>query len=637
MEVDRKVFVPVADGTRIALTLYLPEGKGPFPAVVESLPYRKDDDCFTRDWKTYSSLASAGIAGVRIDIRGTGASEGVIEDEYSAREMDDATEIIAWIADRKWCNGNVGMWGISWGGFSALQTAMLQPPALKAIVAMHATHDRFATDVHYTGGSIQASEQGDWPTSMVALNGLPPDPDIVGDRWREMWMDRLQQTPQWLFNWFRHQSRDAYWLHGSPCADYSSIKVPTLLIGGWLDGYIDGMLAMLEKLKCPRRAVIGPWGHYRPATGMPFPTYDHFELLARWFGHHLRGDDNGVMEMPALTAWIRTDPPYDSQVSTGHWLTHQDWPSPGDTWEMTFGHGSPQVWDGPQWVGSHAPTWDRAVTGSSDPTPDDEASIVFESDPLARDLDVFGNPELGLVVASDQTVGLVAARLSAISPDGRGFLICRGSRNLKFPDDLSTPVPVEPDIWRTVSFTLLAASARIPAGWRVRLSLSGADFPIAWPPGRKFHLAVDPSLSWLRLPILPPGGESVEIPPAPPAPAAPALTQRDEVEWGVARREDRTIFRKRISTQELQEGRLTYQSDREWEVSVDDYEPASTALSSQVQLSLQRGDWRVGASGRVTITADGDWFSLEIGLAATEGGSTVFERIWNERIARIHA
>jgi putative CocE/NonD family hydrolase len=529
------------------------------------------------------------------------------------------------------------MWGISWGGFSALQTAMLQPPALKAIVAMHATHDRFAADVHYTGGSIQGAEQGDWPASMVALNGLPPDPAIVGDEWRQMWVERLKRTPQWLFKWFRHQSRDSYWLHGSPCADYSAIKVPTLLIGGWLDGYIDGMLALLEKLNCPRRAVIGPWGHYRPATGVPSPTYDHFDLLARWFGHHLRGDDNGVMEMPALTAWIRTDPPYDAQASVGYWLTYQNWPSPVDTWEMTLGPRSPRVWDGPQWVGSHAPAWDRAVIGSSDPAPDDEASIVFESEPLARDLDVFGNPELGLVVASDQTVGLVAARLSAMSPDGRGFLICRGSRNLKFPEDLSTPVPVEPDLWRRVSFTLLAASARIPAGWRVRLSLSGADFPIAWPPGRGFQLAVDPSLSWLRLPILAPGGEVVEIPPAPPAPAAPTVTPPDEVEWEVSRREARTVFRKSISTQELQDGQLTYRSDREWEISVDDYQPASTALSSRVQLSLQRGDWRVGASGRVKITADNDWFYLEVGLEASEGVSVLFDRRWSERVERIHA
>lgn len=637
MEVDRKVFVPMRDGTRIALTLYLPEGAGPFPAVVESLPYRKDDDCFTRDWQTYSYLTALGIAGVRIDIRGTGASAGVIEDEYSPREMTDATEIIAWVADQEWCNGNVGMWGISWGGFSALQTAMLQPPALKAIVAMHATHDRFATDVHYTGGSIQAAEQGDWPASMIALNALPPDPEIVGEGWREMWIDRLEQTPQWLFNWFRHQSRDAYWLHGSPCADYSAIKVPTLLIGGWLDGYIDGMLALLEKLHCPRRAVIGPWGHYRPATGVPLPTLDHFDLLARWFGHHLRGDENGVMEMPSLMAWIRTAPPYDAPVSIGHWLAYQDFPSPGDSWEMALGSDGPRVWDGPQWVGAHAPAWDRAVIGSTDPTPDDEASLVFESDPLDRPLDLFGNPELGLVVASDLEVGLVAARLSAISPDGRGFLICRGSRNLKFPDDLSTPVPIEADNWGRVSFILLAASARIPAGWRIRLSLSGADFPIVWPPGRRFQLSVDPSSSWLRLPILPPGGEVVDVPPAPPLPAAPAITQRDEVSWEVVRRQNRTVFRKSIAGRELQDDRLTYSSDREWEVSVSDDEPASTALSSRVRLGLQKGDWRVGSDGRVTITADNKWFYMEIGLEVFEGKSVVLNRIWSERIQRIHA
>ncbi|MGH8926443.1 MAG: CocE/NonD family hydrolase [Acidimicrobiia bacterium] len=637
MQVDRKVFVPVTDGTRIALTIYLPEGDGLFPAVVESLPYRKDDDCFTRDWRTYSYLADRGIAGVRIDIRGTGASEGVIEDEYSAQEMADAVEIIAWVADQDWCNGSVGMWGISWGGFSALQTAMLQPPALKAIVAMHATHDRFATDVHYTGGSIHAAEQGDWPASMVALNGLPPDPEIVGDRWRKMWMDRLERTPQWLFNWFRHQSRDAYWLHGSPCANYSSIKVPTLLIGGWLDGYIDGMLAMLENLECPRRAVIGPWGHYRPATGVPAPTYDHFDLMARWFGHHLRSDDNGVMNMPTLTAWIRSEPPYDASVSTGFWQTQETWPQPGHSWEMSLGVGPLRVWDGPQWVGSHAPAWDRAVIGSSDSTADDEASIVFESEALASDLDLFGSPQVEVVVASDQPVGLVAARLLAVSPDGKGFLICRGNRNLKFPDDLSTPVPVEPNQWCKISFTLLAASARIPKGWRVRLSLSGAEFPIVWPPGRRFRLSVDPTVSRLRLPVLPAGGDRVEIPPSPPSPPAPAATQRDDVQWAVERGEARAIFRKSTSGEELQDGRLTYRSHHEWEVVVGDHDPASTALSAKVDIGLERTAWQVGTKGRVAITADADWFYLEVGLEAIEGGDQVFERTWKDRIERIHA
>lgn len=629
------MFVPMRDGIRIALTIYLPEGRGPFPAVLESLPYRKDDDCFTRDWQTYSYLTDAGIAGVRLDIRGTGASEGVITDEYTAEEMADAVEVIAWVAAQAWCNGNVGMWGISWGGFSALQTAMLQPPALKAIVAMHATHDRFVTDVHYIGGSIQAAEQGDWPTSMVALNGLPPDPEIVGERWRDMWMDRLEKTPQWLFNWFRHQSRDAYWLHGSPCADYGSIRVPTLLIGGWLDGYIDGMLEMLNRLECPRRAVIGPWGHYRPATGVPAPTFDHFELMARWFAHHLRGDDNRVMDMPLLTAWIRTTPPYDAPVSIGFWETWQA-ETAVDIWEMQLGGGL-RTWDGPQWVGSHAPAWDRAVVGSTDPVLDDEASLTFESEPLPADLDLFGSPQVTLLVSSDQSAGLVAARLLAVAPGGDAFLICRGSRNLVFPEDLSTPLPLRAGERHQVTFPLLAASARIPAGWRVRLSVAGADFPIVWPPGRRFRLTVDPARSRLRLRLRPAGGREVTISSAPALPVAPAVTELDEVTWGVEHRDAGTTFRRSLARDEVQQGRLRYSNRQRWEVGVGTDGPASTFLVSNVELNLERADWKVGANGRVRITADADAFYLEIWLGAFEDERPIFERTWVERIDRIYA
>ncbi|MBK5268204.1 MAG: CocE/NonD family hydrolase, partial [Acidimicrobiia bacterium] len=413
VRIDRRVFVPMTDGVRVGVTVYLPDGQGdgPFPAVVESVPYRKDEDFLGPDWRTYSYLAGRGIAGVRVDVRGTGASDGVATDEYTALEMSDTLEILTWTAGQDWCNGNLGMWGISWGGFSSLQAAMSRPPELKAIVAAHATHDRFASDVHYVGGSLHAAEQADWPGSMIAYNGLPPDPEIVGDRWMEMWMERLEGTPQWPFNWLRHQQRDDYWLHGSPCADYGSIEAATLLIGGWLDGYVDGMLALLEHLDCPKRAVIGPWGHYRPATGVPAPTYDHLDLMARWFGHHLRGDDNGVMEMPELTAWIRTAPPYDGARSQGYWRVEPSWPpDDGIRWQRRLSelaHDGSLTWSGPQWVGSHAPFWDRAGLGSTDSSADDSASLVFETEPLAEAIEILGPPEVDLHVTVDEPVGLV--------------------------------------------------------------------------------------------------------------------------------------------------------------------------------------------------------------------------------------
>ena len=644
VRIDRRVFVTMSDGVRIGLTVYLPAapGDGPFPAVVESVPYRKDEDTFGLDWQTYSYLAERGIAGVRVDVRGTGSSEGVAADEYSAREMADTLEILTWTAQQPWCTGRVGMWGISWGGFSSLQAAMARPPELKAIVAAHATHDRFASDVHYVGGSLHAAEQADWPGMMVAYNGLPPDPDIVGQRWMTMWRDRLERTPQWSFNWLRHQRRDSYWLHGSPCADYGSISAATLLIGGWLDGYVDGMLALLEHLECPKRAVIGPWGHHRPASGVPAPTLDHLDLMARWFGHHLRGDDNGVMAAPLLTVWIRTDPPYDGPRSQGYWRAEPAWPPvDGINWELPLSdlnHTGSLNWRGPQWVGSHAPFWDRAGLGSSDSRADDEAAIVFETDAMTETIEIIGLPELRVHVTVDEPVGLVAARLLVVSPEGEAHLICRGSRNLVFPDDLSLPVPVEPGVGREVRFSLLGASVVVPEGWRLRLALAGADFPVVFPPGRRFTLTLDPAQSRLVLPLVPPrqASASLDIGEAPPPPEPPVIAVADEVDWSVERLDGRTVYQKRLAGADKlpERGGLQIESARAWSVSVEDDDPNSTRVRFDGQVSYQRLDWSVKTVASLQLTTDGNQMDLAIDLAAFHEDRLIWQRRWQEAIAR---
>lgn len=642
VRIDRRVFVAMEDGTRIALTLYLPDaaGDGPFPAVLESLPYRKDDDCTARDFSTYAYLASHGIAGVRIDIRGTGASNGIIADEYTGQEQADNLEVMRWVAAQDWCTGNLGMWGISWGGFSSLQTAMLRPPELKAIAAMHATHDRFACDVHYTGGSLHAAEQVDWPASMVASNALPPDPDIVGEAWFEEWIHRLENTPQWPFEWFRHQQRDDYWLHGSPCADYGAIVVPTLLIGGWLDGYVDGMLALAENLECPVRTVIGPWGHYRPATGVPGPTLDHFDLLARWFGHHLRGDDNGVMDMPALAVFVRTAPPYDGETVDGYWRAEQSWPSVDrqvlEAPLETLG-GSESVWAGPQWIGAHAPVWDRAGVGSGDSAADDAESLVFETEPLPEEIEILGAPELALTVTSDKGMGMVAVRLLIVDPEGQSHLISRGSRNLSFPEDLGRPVPVVAGELIDLVVPLMAVSAVIPAGWRIRLAVAGADFPVVWPPPEPFTLTVDPYRSALRLPTVPsgPARAVLDIPPSP-SPIHPPVEKDEEgSDVRVIRRGGTTAFRhsKHGSEHQPTRNHLTYRFEQTWTVSVEDTDPSSTRVESDVAVSLQRPGWAVATSARLAISG-GSELVIEVDLAAEHDGMEVFRRSWREPIPR---
>lgn len=641
VRIDRRVFVEMADGVRIALTTYLPDSRndGPFPAVLESLPYRKDDDCTARDFSTFAYLASEGIAGIRMDIRGTGASTGIIDNEYVSIEQDDNLEILEWAASQDWCTGNLGMWGISWGGFSSLQTAMRRPPHLKAIAALHATHDRFACDVHYVGGSLHAAEQVDWPPSMISTNALPPDPDIFGDGWFEEWMKRLDKTPQWPLEWLKHQRRDEYWIHGSPCADYASIQCPTLLIGGWLDGYVDGMLAMAEHLECPTRTVIGPWGHHRPSTGEPRPTLDHLDLMARWFGRHLRGDNNQVMDMAPVTAFVRTNPPYDAGVVAGHWRTEPAWPPPeAVTWERTLDDldGDRTTWDGPQWVGKHAPAWDRSSITSTDAAADDGASMTFTTAPLADPVEILGTPEVELRISTDRPFGLVAARLLIVDQNGASHLICRGNRNLNFPRGLSDPEPPIPNQEMTVKFALTATSAIVPAGSRIRLAIAGADFPIVWPPHAKCTITVVPEESRLVIPTVPFATDPLVVPPAKDPPTAPVEFLVDEDDWRVEAAAGRTTFRRQVRSTQFQPDRkdLTYISDQTWQVTVADDDPGTTAVHSRSDLGLSRPGWDVTTSGSLHIGGREGFFHVEIRVSATHDGISVFDKIWTKDIPR---
>ena len=213
------LWIPLSDGTRLAARLWLPEDaeRAPVPALLEYLPYRKRDGTAERDALTHPYLAGHGYAAVRVDIRGSGESDGLLSDEYSLQEQDDALEVIAWLAAQPWCSGTVGMFGISWGGFNALQVAARRPPALKAIVTLCSTDDRYRDEVHYMGGAKLDAGFG-WAGFFFADMCHPPDPALVGERWRAMWLTRLQNLPLLLERWLTHQHRDAYWRHGSAAA-----------------------------------------------------------------------------------------------------------------------------------------------------------------------------------------------------------------------------------------------------------------------------------------------------------------------------------------------------------------------------------------------------------------------------------
>ncbi|MDH3771748.1 MAG: CocE/NonD family hydrolase, partial [Nitrospirota bacterium] len=320
----------MSDGVRLAARMWLPENAEtqPVPGILEYIPYRKRDSTAYRDSLMHPYFAGHGYACVRVDLRGSGDSEGVLTDEYLHQEQQDGIEILRWIAEQSWCSGSVGMMGISWGGFNALQVAAHRPPALKAIVTICSTDDRYADDIHHMGGCLLGDNLS-WASTMFAYNSCPPDPLLVGERWKELWLERLQGSGLWLDTWLRHQRRDDYWKQGSICEDFSAITCPVLAVSGWTDGYSNAVFRLLANLKGPRKGLIGPWGHKYPHLGVPGPAIGFLQESLRWWDRWLKGIETGIMEEPMLRVWMQESVPPTTYYHErpGHWIGEAAWPS----------------------------------------------------------------------------------------------------------------------------------------------------------------------------------------------------------------------------------------------------------------------------------------------------------------------
>jgi len=397
--------IPLKDGTRLAVRLWLPDdaARAPVPALLEYLPYRKRDGTRERDSLAHPWFAAHGYACARVDVRGSGESEGVLSDEYSQQELDDGVEVIAWLAAQRWCSGSVGMFGISWGGFNALQVAALRPPALKAIVTLCSTDDRYADDVHYWGGALLADYQLPWATTMLGYNARPPEPVVWGDGWLDEWRRRLDATPPFIAEWLAHQRRDAYWRHGSVCEDPSAIRCPVFLVGGWADAYRDAVFRLLGSLTVPRRGLVGPWAHAWPHFAEPGPRVGFLREAVRWWDRWLKDIPNGVEREPVLRSWLQDSVPprgsYDERP--GRWVVEDGWPSANiDTHELALGPGTAVLDPGSAEVPESAvelvPVQSHGVLGGRscsygtsydlavDQRADDAVAVCFDSEPLAE-------------------------------------------------------------------------------------------------------------------------------------------------------------------------------------------------------------------------------------------------------------
>lgn len=640
--------IVLADGCRLSARVWMPvdAGANPVPAVLEYIPYRKRDGTLPRDEIMHPYVAGHGYASVRVDMRGNGDSEGLMTDEYTEQELSDACEVIAWLAAQPWCSGAVGMMGKSWGGFNCLQTAFLQPPALKAVITVCSTTDRFADDIHFKGGCLLGENFG-WGAVMLSYSSRPADPVLRAD-WRKDWLARLEAEP-WLGpRWAEHQARDGYWKHGSICEDYSRMQVPVLSWGGWADNYMNTVAALVENVDA--NGIVGPWVHQYPHQAVPGPQVGFLQEAVRWWDHWLKGIANGAECDPPYRAYMMHSAPPDASARdrAGHWVAETAWPSPRVTREvLALGPGglgtagdirvevaTPQ--DLGMAAGEFFPMGLHAEM-PGDQAADDARSVCFDGAVLSAPLDLLGAARLSLRLASDKPLGFVVARLCDVAPDGASVRIAHGMLNLCHRDSREAPQPMVPGTEVEVRFDLDQMAYRLAPGHRLRLALSNSYWPFLWPSPEPVRLLVTGGM--LDVPVH--AGSADEWVPPPAEGAAPWAHRVVRPGQHARRIETDLITGTRAlvvledggDTENLTHGLISGETLKErWEVHPDD--PLSARAEHIWEQRLSRGDWSVRTRAVAEMTASATHLSMTASLTAWEGEAQVFHRSFDESVPR---
>jgi predicted acyl esterase len=637
--------ITMADGCRLAITSVLPDGDGPWPVLLEALPYRKDDVTASY-FAEYARLADeGGFAVARLDLRGTGSSQGIATDEYPEQEQADLAEVIAWLADRAWATGAVGMYGTSYSGFNSLQMAARRPPALRAVCAIFATDDCYSDDVHYTGGILRALDLVDYVTYMVAMNALPPVPAVYGEGWREAWLHRAEQTEPWLLRWLAEQVDGPYWRNGSlragtrpPAADqgYERIEAATMIVAGFADGYRNNTFRTFERLRSPKRLLLGPWSHVSPTTARPGPNLDLVTELIAWFGQHLRGDPPSGSAPIQVYVRHPTPPAPDLAHHEGQWWALADWPPPGAEVATLRPDGEgavPVPVAGDVGVSAWISCAGHLPWGQPDDQRTDEArSLTFGWPAPANGLVVLGQPRLRLRVRVDAPVAFLSAKLADGFPDGPSALVARGALNLTHRDSSTDPAPMEPGRWTDVEVELDATSWRFEPGHEIRLALAGSDWPNLWPPPGAATIEVDRAAVALDLPVV--EGEPDLPPPtfAPVDPPPPEPDARWSIEHDVLGRRTRA----EVDAGQQYRGRLDAQvADRYrgW-VDVSTADPADAGAEGHARFELAWPEATVASEATLSVRSTATDYLVEVALAVSEDGTEVVRRRWSEVIPR---
>ena len=647
-------WIVLPDGRRLASKLWMPIGAGPFPAILEYLPYRIRDGTASIDATTHPVFASNGYVSIRVDIAGTGDSEGLFDDEYSEQELKDGEAVLSWIAAQHWCDGNIGMIGISWGGFNGLQLAFRQPVAQKAVVSVASTTDRYADDVHYMGGCLLV-DNFNWASQMFAIQTLPLDPTLRSD-WREEWLNRMSQAPFLAATWMAHPTRDYYWKHGSVCEDYARIKTPVLAITGWADSYVNAPPQLVESMSAPAKAIIGPWEHQYSHLSKLDPSDFHGEVV-RWFDCWMKGAQNGAEALPDYRTFMQEHDNAGSVAKSrrGRWIAEATWPSDNITREiMPLGQGS--LGDSatqsvisvatPAHVGLESGYFtpelrvDNELPG--DQSKDDALSICFDTSPLDQPMELMGRAILKIEFSVNQPVAQVVVRLCDVSPSGVSQRVTYRGFNLNHHSSHEVPEVLVPGQRYNATIELNECAHRLRAGHKLRLALSNSYWPIVWPAPKPVELVLHLANCWVDLPVR---LVTQEIEAMAPAAAINYPTLKPEIIREPSNQTQNTT---------LDDGTVVQQTSGDFGASRDpDHgletssefmtrhgihpdDPSSAQFETQWTYCFGRGNWQVEIETSNTMTCDADNFYLHRKLSAVEGAERieVLTKEWSTTIAR---
>lgn len=652
------VWIEMPDGVRLAARLWLPHvaADAPVPAVFEIIPYRKGDMVRQRDERNHPYLASHGYASLRVDMRGSGDSEGLMGDMYEPNELSDTRHVIDWIASQTWCNGRVGMFGTSWGGTASLQASLDAPESLKAVIAVCATHDRYEDDIHHMGGCL-LTDTIEWGATLPAILASPPNAETVGESWRDMWQQRLDNLAFPLEAWVREEARGTYWRTGSVRSETERVTCPILGVGGWSDRYSNSVMSMVNGRPDLVWGIVGPWSHHYPDVGHPGPAMDYQKVALEWWDHWLKGSGEAPLEWPKLRVWMREfDPPVDAlDLRNGHWVESNA--GEESTLRLRLSLADGRLTDAEpagHERGEAAIPHDLRVGQQSGDTgyfgrygglpleqsADDAHSLIYETTALSEDVVLLGAAELIFRVTSSTPIAQLSLRINDVSPDGTVCRVVMAMRNLAL-DDMLDEKSGDTSGDQQVRACFPTNAYRFRAGHKIRLSLAASYWPLVWPAPAASDLRLQEKGATLALPLF--GGNldgsrcSLPLPVSPPDTSHYTSLAAGQLQRTTETLADGTViasWRQPLVRTRHHDTNSTFGFETRATCEVRGNDPLSAQSRFDHMLEFERPDGTARIESWAAVSSDAECFHVSGQVTAYWNGEQIFERMWTPAIKR---